>query len=107
MPRWLIFLAVALAARAVTFGNPILHVDGEFYFVTARAMLDGAMPFVDVWDRKPIGLFLIYAPAAALGYPAGIWAYQALALACLVATGVLAARLAVRAGWQAGARRGG
>lgn len=102
-PRWLILLAVALAARAVTFGNPILHVDEEFYFVTARAMLDGAVPFVDVWDRKPIGLFLIYAPAAALGYPAGIWAYQALALACLVATAVLAARLADRAGWQRGA----
>lgn len=106
-PRWLILLAVALAARAVTFGNPILHVDEEFYFVTARAMLDGAVPFVDVWDRKPIGLFLIYAPAAALGYPAGIWAYQALAFACLVATAILAAGLADRAGWQRGALAAG
>ena len=106
-PRWLILLAVVLAARAITFGNPILHVDEEFYFVTARAMLDGAVPFVDVWDRKPIGLFLIYAPAAALGYPAGIWAYQALALACLVATAIVAARLADRAGWQRGALAAG
>ena len=91
-PRWLILLAVALAARAITFGNPILHVDEEFYFTAARAMLDGAVPFVDVWDRKPIGLFLIYAPAAALGVPAGIWAYQALAFACLFVTAILAAR---------------
>ncbi|WP_447727529.1 ArnT family glycosyltransferase [Sphingomonas koreensis] len=106
-PRWLILLAVALAARAITFGNPILHVDEEFYFVTARAMLDGAVPFVDVWDRKPIGLFLIYAPAAALGYPAGIWAYQALAFACLLATAILAARLADRAGWNRGALAAG
>lgn len=106
-PRWLILLAVALAARAITFGNPILHVDEEFYFTTARAMLDGAVPFVDVWDRKPVGLFLLYAPAAALGYPAGIWAYQALALACLVATAILAARLADRAGWNSGALAAG
>ena len=106
-PRWLILLVVALAARAITFGNPILHVDEEFYFVTARAMLDGAMPFVDIWDRKPVGLFLIYAPAAALGYPAGIWAYQALALACLFATAILAARLADRAGWSRGALAAG
>lgn len=106
-PRWLILLAVVLAARAITFGNPILHVDEEFYFVTARAMLDGAVPFVDVWDRKPIGLFLIYAPAAALGYPAGIWAYQALALVCLLATAILAARLADRAGWRRGSLAAG
>ena len=106
-PRWLILLAVALAARAITFGNPILHVDEEFYFTAARAMLDGAVPFVDVWDRKPIGLFLIYAPAAAFGYPAGVWAYQALALACLVATAILAARLADRAGWGRGALAAG
>lgn len=102
-PRWLTLLAIALAARAITFGNPILHVDEEFYFTAARAMLDGAVPFVDVWDRKPVGLFLLYAPAAALGFPAGIWAYQALALVCLVATAILAARLADRAGWNRGA----
>lgn len=106
-PRWLIFFAVALAARVITFGNPILHVDEEFYFTVARAMLDGAVPFVDIWDRKPIGLFLIYAPAAALGYPAGIWAYQELALAFLVATAVLAARLADHAGWSRGATAAG
>lgn len=106
-PRWLILLGVALAARAITFGNPILHVDEEFYFVAARAMLDGAVPFVDVWDRKPIGLFLLYAPAAALGFPLGIWAYQGMALACLVATAILAARLADRAGWHRGALAAG
>lgn len=106
-PRWLILLFVALAARAITFGNPILHVDEEFYFTAARLMTQGAVPFVDVWDRKPIGLFLLYAPAGALGYPAGIWAYQALALACLVATALLIARLADRAGWRSGATAAG
>jgi hypothetical protein len=107
LPRWLILLLVALAARAITFGNPILHVDEEFYFTAARMMTQGAVPFVDVWDRKPIGLFLLYAPAASLGYPAGIWAYQALALLCLVGTAFLTARLADRAGWGRGALAAG
>lgn len=30
-------------------------------------MLHGEMPYVDLWDRKPIGLFIIYAAIAALG----------------------------------------
>lgn len=104
--RFLIVLLVAILARLVTFGNPIVHVDEEFYFVTAQAWTHGALPYVDVWDRKPIGLFLVYLPAAALGMPAGIWAYQAMALASLVATALLIARLADRAGWNKGALAG-
>lgn len=106
LPRWAILLLVAIIARAATFGNPIVHVDESFYFVTARAMLDGALPYVDVWDRKPIGLFLLYTPAAAFGVPLGIWAYQAMALAAVVATALLIARLADRAGWRRGAPTG-
>ncbi|OYY92130.1 MAG: hypothetical protein B7Y45_00660 [Sphingomonas sp. 28-66-16] len=103
LPRWAVLLLLALLLRALTFGNPIVHVDEEFYFVTARAMVHGAVPYLDVWDRKPIGLFLLYLPAAALGLPLGIWAYQAMALASVVATAALIARLAERAGWGSGA----
>lgn len=103
LPPWILLLLIALAARALTFGNPVVHVDEEFYFTTARAMVDGALPYVDVWDRKPIGLFLVYLPAAAFGFPLGIWAYQMMALACVVGTAVLVARLATRAGWGKGA----
>ena len=106
LPRWAILLLVAIIARAATFGNPIVHVDESFYFVTARSMLDGALPYVDVWDRKPIGLFLLYVPAAVFGVPLGIWAYQAMALVAVVATALLIARLADRAGWRRGALAG-
>jgi hypothetical protein len=106
LPRWAILLLVAIIARATTFGNPIVHVDESFYFVTARAMLDGALLYVDVWDRKPIGLFLLYVPAAAFGVPLGIWVYQGMALAAVVATALLIARLADRAGWRRGALAG-
>lgn len=102
-PRWAILLLIAIAARAVTFGNPIVHVDEDFYFTTARAMLRGAVPYLDIWDRKPVGLFVLYLLPAALGLPLGIWAYQALALASVTATAALIARLAERAGWSRGA----
>lgn len=105
--RLAILLVIAIAARAVTFGSPIVQDDEQFYFVTAWAMLDGAVPYVDVWDRKPIGLFLLYLPAAAFGYPLGIWAYQAMALLFVVATALGIARLAERAGWRHGALPGG
>lgn len=99
-------LLAATLARLITFGSPVVHVDEEFYFSTAYAWLHGATPYVDVWDRKPIGLFILYLPAAMFGLKAGIWVYQALALASLVATAMLIARLAERAGWSNGALAG-
>jgi hypothetical protein len=103
LPRWSILLFAAICVRALTFGNPVVHVDEEFYFVTAQRMLEGAIPYVDVWDRKPIGLFLIYVPPAMFGVPLGIWVYQMMALASVVGTALLIARLAERAGWGRGA----
>lgn len=102
-----LLLGVALLTRAITLGNPIVHADEQFYFVTARAMIDGAWPYADVWDRKPVGLFLLYAPAAALPLRAGIWAYQAMALASAVATAAMVARMARIAGWHGGATLAG
>lgn len=94
---------MALLARAITFGNPVLHVDESFYFTVASAMLDGARLYVDIWDRKPVGLFLIYLLPALAGPVAGIYAYQALALLSVVATACLIHRIACAAGWHKGA----
>ncbi|WP_294287289.1 hypothetical protein, partial [uncultured Sphingomonas sp.] len=105
--RLAVLLLVAIAVRSLAFGNPLVHVDEDFYFVAASKMLDGALPFVDLWDRKPLGLFLVYAPAAALPFPLGIWTYQAMALACVVATAMIVARFATRAGWANGATAAG
>ena len=105
--RWPVLLLVALAARALTFGNPLVHADEQFYFVVAKAMWHGQLPYLDIWDRKPVGLFLLYMPAALLPLPWGTLAYQAMALACVVATAALVARFAERAGWGRGAMAGG
>lgn len=76
-----------LCARGMLIGNPLIHIDEQFYLLVGQRMLDGALPYVDIWDRKPIGLFLIYAFAASLGGD-GIVAYQVLAALFCAATAV-------------------
>ena len=57
---------VALALRLPDIGNPLVDLDEQMYLLVGQRMWDGAIPYVDIWDRKPIGLFLIYAASAAL-----------------------------------------
>src|SRR5882757_1398565 len=40
--------------------------DEGLYFTIASQMLHGAKLYVDAWDNKPIGIFLIYAAAISL-----------------------------------------
>jgi len=89
----LLMLAVALAARAAQFGNPVVQVDDQFYLLMGDRMLDGALPYVDIWDRKPIGLFLIYAGIRLLG-GSGVLEYQLVATIAAAATGYAIARIA-------------
>lgn len=102
VPPLLWLLLIALAARAMTFGNPIVGVDEEFYYTAGRMMARGGWPYIDLWDRKPIGLFLIYWLPGHWPPPIGVLVYQAMALAAVVATALLIGRLAGRAGWERG-----
>ena len=54
-----LLLCLAVAARWQTFGNPVLGYDEQFYLLVGDRMLHGALPYVDIFDRKPIGLFLM------------------------------------------------
>jgi len=54
-----ILLLVAILLRLDTFGDPNMHGDEVFYQTVGVAMHDGALPYVDVWDRKPFGLFAL------------------------------------------------
>jgi len=75
-PRWQlgICLLVGLALRAPLFGDPYIHVDEAFYFLVGQEMHHGAIPFVDIWDRKPVGLFLLYYLIG--GISRSVWSYQ-------------------------------
>ena len=82
---WLILALVALALRLPDIGTPLVDLDEQMYLLVGQRMWDGAIPYFDIWDRKPIGLFLIYAASAALPIDA-IIAYHLVALTAAVAT---------------------
>src|SRR5262249_22169221 len=59
-------VAVILIERLPTIGFAYLNVDESAYLAIGEAILHGAVPYVDIIDRKPVGLYLIYAFAAAI-----------------------------------------
>ena len=92
-----LLLALAVALRWGDFGNPVVHVDEQWYLLVGDRMLHGAMPYVDLWDRKPIGLFLLYAGTRLLPGD-GILAYQLVATLFAAATALLVERAGRRVG---------
>lgn len=111
LPAWLAsglaYLGLVLITRSFLFGNPVIHIDEQFYLFVAERMRDGAIPYVDIWDRKPIGLFVLYEAFVAIpGDP--LLAYQFGAALATAGTAMAISRLSREiaspaAAWQAGA----
>ena len=80
----MILVMTAFALRLWTFGDPNLFVDDQFYSLVGQLMHQGALPYVDIWDRKPLGLFLIYYGIA--GISTSVLAYQIAATVFAAAT---------------------
>lgn len=91
-PLLLVALFITLL-RALYFNNPAVNIDEQFYLMTADRWLNhGQLPFVDIWDRKPIGIFLLYAPAV-LWFKNGVLGYQLVGLAATLATATVVYRM--------------
>lgn len=86
---------VAILTRVQIFGDPLASSDEGFYLLVGERVLQGALPYVDIWDRKPVGLFLLYAGMRALGGD-GVLAYQFVGTLVAFATALLVARIAGR-----------
>lgn len=94
----LILLITALILRAATFGDPNVHIDEAFYLLVGQAMHHGAVPYIDIWDRKPLGLFAIYWGIAAVS--TNVLVYQLVAAVVAAATALVLAQIARR--WVGG-----
>jgi hypothetical protein len=90
----LICLGFALALRMATFGDPAVHIDESFYFLVGQWMHHGMLPYVDVWDRKPLGLFLLYYLFA--GISDSVVSYQIAAWLFAASTAFIITRMATR-----------
>lgn len=93
----LLLALVAIAARWQTWGNPAIGFDEQYYLLVGDRLFHGALPYVDVWDRKPVGLFLIFAAIRVLGGD-GVLQYQLVAALTAWATA-----LAIHRGARGGA----
>lgn len=95
--RWL-YAAILLAAvliRAPVAGDLNYHIDEGFYLLVGERMRDGLLPYVDIWDRKPFGLFLLYWLIATLGKGSMIAVHLAAGISA-AATAMLIAAIARR-----------
>ncbi len=99
--RWrtpaLLLVAIAIGLRCWDFGNPVIHVDEQYYLLVGDRMWHGAVPYIDIWDRKPIGLFLLFAAFRLLPGD-GILAYQAMATLFAAATAIIVRQAALKIG---------
>ena len=91
----LLIVAVAIATRIVSWWNPAAHVDDQFYMLAGQELLKGHWPYIDVWDRKPLGLFLIYAGIAAIGGKS-ILVMNMVATAFVASTALVVRQIALR-----------
>ncbi|MBX3183097.1 MAG: glycosyltransferase family 39 protein [Polyangiaceae bacterium] len=69
---WLVVALCALQILMFSFGR-----DQGIYAVVGSGVLDGQMPYRDLWDFKPPGIFLIYALAEAL-FGKAMWGVRVL-----------------------------
>lgn len=95
---WWLYVAIVLGAlviRAPTVGDLNYHIDEGFYLLVGDRMREGLLPYVDIWDRKPFGLFLLYRTIAAMG-GGSMLAVQLVAALFAAATAVLLAMIAQR-----------
>jgi hypothetical protein len=101
-----LLLAAAFVLRVWEFGNPIKGLDEQFYLLVGDRMWSGAIPYVDIWDRKPIGLFLMFAGIRLLGGD-GIVQAQIMATIFAAATAFIVSQIARRQVGQFPALLGG
>jgi hypothetical protein len=92
LPAFVLLIA-ALVIRWPVLGDPNYHIDEGFYLLVGERMHDGMLPYVDLWDRKPLGLFALYWAITAFG---DVYAYQIAAIIAVWLTGWIICHIIMR-----------
>jgi hypothetical protein len=58
--QFLLLLGFALLIRGPSFGEWNFDIDEQFYALVGQRLLAGDLLYVDIWDRKPPALYLVY-----------------------------------------------
>ena len=70
---------LAILVRLPFLGDPAPDYDEQLYSLIGERMLHGDLPYIDLWDRKPFGLFALFAALHWIGGPSP-QAYQIAAM---------------------------
>jgi hypothetical protein len=79
-------LILSVIVRAPYLGDPAADHDEQLYSLIGKLWQDGMIPYADLWDRKPAGLFLLFRLLHVVGGPSP-WAYELFGLACTMLAG--------------------
>jgi hypothetical protein len=74
------FVTLAFALRSSTFFHSVENWDESLYLLMARSLLEGHMPYTEVWNHKPPGIAVLFA-LGTLVFRDGVFAIRV--LACL------------------------
>ncbi|MFM5894791.1 MAG: hypothetical protein ACKOQM_10245 [Novosphingobium sp.] len=102
--RWRVLTGIAVFAvltRASVFGDPNYHIDESFYFLIGQRLQAGDQLYIDIWDRKPPGLYLVYALLANISHQ--FWIVHLAAGLSAAGTAFVIYRLAQRVANRQGA----
>ena len=95
-----VLIALLLAVRVPSLVQP-LGPDQSLYAYVAQEIGRGGWPYLDAWDQKPPGVHLVYAALL------DVWPDDTvIALADLVASGLVALLLVPLGTWGSGGRKG-
>ncbi|WP_375428176.1 ArnT family glycosyltransferase [uncultured Sphingomonas sp.] len=102
----IVLLVAAIILRRGQFGNPIAGLDEQLYLLIGDRLWHGELPYVDLWDRKPFGLFMLFAAIRLLPGD-GVLAAQIVATCFAAGTAWFVFLLARReVGWSAATMAG-
>ena len=82
------FTALAFVLRSSTFFHSVENWDESQFLLVARSLLDGHAPYTEIWERKPPGIFVLFA-VAQLVFGRSVAAIRILGCLAVAASSVL------------------
>lgn len=58
-----LFLTLSLVLRFPSFFESIIDWDESLYILMGRSLANGHLPYIEVWDHKPVGMSVLFALA--------------------------------------------
>ncbi|MEZ0314675.1 MAG: ArnT family glycosyltransferase [Myxococcota bacterium] len=100
LPPWAeccLFILIAAIIRVPHFFEAVIEWDESTFILMGQSLVDGHLPYVELWDNKPPLCFVPFALVIAL-FGKSIVAVRALGLTCVVACAWLVRCIALRLG---------